>query len=826
MLFCSGLIARQELQFEKSLTEYFNFSFDTLLFGKVPSIFIMKQGYSEEESFKILTENLKKNKENIFYLIEDLNLLLKIESLNFELRKVEIIKKLKDLYKNESNFIFEYVGFFESVFSRDKKSVINSFSVLCEVKDLDFEQEMIVGLLKNYFKGDRAFLEKVLLKVTKKMTSKVFTNYLCGKIAMYILDNEELAIVFWKAVLVDAKGKLRERLPSILIKNIEKYRKLKQKSKKSIILEKFYLELRLWNDPGNPIWLNNLGYFLGEIGRYKKAIEYCRNAVKARPTDPYFLDSLGWVLYKSGNSEEGSKYLKKAIQYKADFYEALYHLSTIYYAEKDYDKAAELLKKAIKADEKKSVAKNDLGYILIDTDKDYAAGIKYVKAALEIDPNNPFYLDSLGWGYHKIGKYGAAAGYLWKSYIKRPLFDNMIHLSSALIALGIFDKARKLLSENYKRWPRSEQLIEYLGIIDLLIHLESKIKNAEDKKKRNYYQLLLGNLYAGLKLPFHAYAKLKNVFPIFRENHSLARLKKILGIKIIQRYYKGLGEYPIIHMGKIPVFTAFYLYCGIFEKELFKLLNFDYLIKNPSAKKNNKQPVSFIDLYKYSDSKLNEFVVSWKLPSKRITGLLMSLLASSKYLKTIIFGEKFEIDIFGLTKLKLFPAIGSLVVGSISADFERIYSTNYVVSGIIENIGNFNKKYLMDIPTNWFRKLYDNPYVKELNSVKLIGFNKIEKSPKVSIKLEFSFNQNKINKKEYIEKIKIKIGKIKKVFSQEVEFFSYFKEGKNSRGITVNTHNLDLKVNPVRISPQDIKQFIIDEKAFEKFIFKMRNYFK
>ena len=132
----------------------------------------------------------------------------------------------------------------------------------------------------------------------------------------------------------------------------------------------------------------------------------------------------------------------------------------------------------------------------------------------------------------------------------------------------------------------------------------------------------------------------------------------------------------------------------------------------------------------------------------------------------------------------------------------------------------------MDIPVSWFRKIYHNSYVDELNSVKLIEMNKLKNSPKVSIKFEFTFNQNKINKKEYVNKIQMKIGKVKKIFSQEVEFFSYFKEGKDSRGITVNIHTLNLQVDPSGITPQEIKQFIIDERSFEKFMFKVKNYFK
>ncbi|MDO7252307.1 tetratricopeptide repeat protein [Helicobacter cappadocius] len=47
---------------------------------------------------------------------------------------------------------------------------------------------------------------------------------------------------------------------------------------------------------------------------------------------------------------------------------------------------------------------NFLGYMLIDYDVDIKKGIEYVKMALDIDPSSISYVDSLAWGYYKLGK--------------------------------------------------------------------------------------------------------------------------------------------------------------------------------------------------------------------------------------------------------------------------------------------------------------------------------------------------------------------------------------------------------------------------------------
>lgn len=47
---------------------------------------------------------------------------------------------------------------------------------------------------------------------------------------------------------------------------------------------------------------------------------------------------------------------------------------------------------------------NFLGYMLIDYNLDIKKGIEYVKEALEIDPSSISYVDSLAWGYYKLGR--------------------------------------------------------------------------------------------------------------------------------------------------------------------------------------------------------------------------------------------------------------------------------------------------------------------------------------------------------------------------------------------------------------------------------------
>ena len=83
--------------------------------------------------------------------------------------------------------------------------------------------------------------------------------------------------------------------------------------------------------------------------------------------------------------------------------------SAIYLYEGSYKENHKVLKEIIRRFDK-SVDKvqdpmfyNYSGYILIDHDEDIKKGIEYVNKALKLEPKSDYYLDSLAWGYFKLG---------------------------------------------------------------------------------------------------------------------------------------------------------------------------------------------------------------------------------------------------------------------------------------------------------------------------------------------------------------------------------------------------------------------------------------
>ncbi|HLM01886.1 MAG TPA: tetratricopeptide repeat protein, partial [Pyrinomonadaceae bacterium] len=100
--------------------------------------------------------------------------------------------------------------------------------------------------------------------------------------------------------------------------------------------------------PGNPIALNNLGYFLLERNeRFDEALKLIQQAVRIDPTNPSYLDSLGWAFFKLGKLDEAEKYLKSAVRRSSDSATIFEHLGDVYQKQNKMDLARSAWQKAL-----------------------------------------------------------------------------------------------------------------------------------------------------------------------------------------------------------------------------------------------------------------------------------------------------------------------------------------------------------------------------------------------------------------------------------------------------------------------------------------------
>lgn len=95
-------------------------------------------------------------------------------------------------------------------------------------------------------------------------------------------------------------------------------------------------------------------------------------------------------------------------------------LGYIYYKKNNIRKAIDSLRKAVALDSKSANARNSLGFILADSGINIEEGINEIKKALNVDPENPAYLDSLGWAFFKKNDIANAKEFLTKAFKMAP----------------------------------------------------------------------------------------------------------------------------------------------------------------------------------------------------------------------------------------------------------------------------------------------------------------------------------------------------------------------------------------------------------------------
>ena len=220
--------------------------------------------------------------------------------------------------------------------------------------------------------------EDVLLKITEIMDE--FTNE--RKKAIRLLDTHrrmnisskdiyiKLLILYQKEKDVDGMIKVYKALYALeedekyLAKVIDAYMYKKDVNSAISFLEKY----------------NYKGILLYELYKIKKDFSKALSMVDTfykKDKDPKWFAEKGILTFENAKDKNDTKMIKETLSY---------------------------FQKAIKLGNDDSLYLNYYGYTLIDKEVDIKKGIQIIENALLQQPNNTYYLDSLAWGYYKMGK--------------------------------------------------------------------------------------------------------------------------------------------------------------------------------------------------------------------------------------------------------------------------------------------------------------------------------------------------------------------------------------------------------------------------------------
>lgn len=168
-----------------------------------------------------------------------------------------------------------------------------------------------------------------------------------------------------------------------------------------------------------------------QIGRYynvlqkpEEARRHIQIVVDRDPKDVDAAMALADVLRVEKRYAEAAAAYTKAIDLvgtpeKADW-SLFYYRGTTYERSKQWAKAEPDFLKALELNPNEADVLNYLGYSWVDMGLNLERGLDMIRQAVELQPDNGYIVDSLGWAYYRLGRYEDAVVQLEKAVLLRP----------------------------------------------------------------------------------------------------------------------------------------------------------------------------------------------------------------------------------------------------------------------------------------------------------------------------------------------------------------------------------------------------------------------
>lgn len=168
---------------------------------------------------------------------------------------------------------------------------------------------------------------------------------------------------------------------------------------------------------------------LADAGETEKAVAMDKSLLAGTQKDREVYLSLAQLQMRQGHWRDASKALNKAekLSKTTDEKTLVYFLRGTLLERENHIEAAEAeFRKVLGLDPNNSIALNYLGYMLANHGKDLPQALVMIRKAVQLEPMNYAYLDSLGWVYFKMGNYTEAEKNL-RQACERDSTDPTVH---------------------------------------------------------------------------------------------------------------------------------------------------------------------------------------------------------------------------------------------------------------------------------------------------------------------------------------------------------------------------------------------------------------
>ena len=178
-------------------------------------------------------------------------------------------------------------------------------------------------------------------------------------------------------------------------------------------------------------------YLAAEESTYESGMDIFERLVSTDPDNVDILIQKGNAARRQSQYELALASYQKAWALEDDHPTVSYYLGITYDRLDRKDEAEIALRRTLEYNPGDAYALNYLGYWLLEEDGDPEEALGFIRKAIELQPQNGFFMDSLGWGYFKLGRLDQALLFMERAVMLRPV-DPLItdHLGDVYAALG------------------------------------------------------------------------------------------------------------------------------------------------------------------------------------------------------------------------------------------------------------------------------------------------------------------------------------------------------------------------------------------------------
>ena len=177
-------------------------------------------------------------------------------------------------------------------------------------------------------------------------------------------------------------------------------------------------------------------------GQAERGITAMRSAVREHDDDPNAHIALANLFVETGRVDDAVRTLEAADSRFPTETAILFQLGAIFEQQRQFADAERALRTVLERDPLHHQALNYLGYMLADRGERLQESVELITRALESDPHNGSYLDSLGWAYFKLNQLEPAETYLRRA--SEQLTQNSViqdHFGDVLFEQGRYAEA-------------------------------------------------------------------------------------------------------------------------------------------------------------------------------------------------------------------------------------------------------------------------------------------------------------------------------------------------------------------------------------------------